>query len=492
MMKKFIFSALILLSALTSGAKDYNASFFGIQSNGTTLNTSSIQKAIDYIHEEGGGRLIFHVGRYLTGAIELKSNVTICLGAGAVLLGSTNPYDYPIDSTYWGLVWAEKADNVGVVGWGVIDGQGREASYNLLDQIQKGFVDDRTSYDRPDGSRRIKLLHFRECTNVTVEGITLKNSGDWVQLYDQCDHLKIDRITVDSKAYWNNDGLDIVDCRNATITNSFIDATDDGICFKSHSREHFSENIEVRNCVSRSSASGIKFGTVSKGGYKNIRIINNRVYDTFRSALTIATPDGAFIEDILVDSLYAYNVGNAIYLRIGERWARGSVGTMQGVTIRNMYCELSEEKPDEGYEYEGPVEDLPRNISPASIVGLSGHEIENVRLEKITIISPGGGNPHYARAGTSAKELDAIPEMADRYPEFSQFKELPAWGFYIRHARDVSFQDVQLIARKHDYRPALVTNDVQGLVLDGVTFEEPDAAGKQQVVTYKTTDITRK
>ena len=231
-MKKFILSALAVLCTMQLGAKDYNASLFGIKSNGTTLNTSSIQKAIDYIHSEGGGRLVFYVGRYLTGSINLRSNVTIQLNEGAVLLGSTNPYDYPIDSSYCALVRAVKVDNVAITGKGVIDGQGREASYNLLDQIQKGIINDPAKYDRPDGSRRARTLYFRECKDVTIDGITLKNSGDWVQTYDQCDRLKINGITVDSKAYWNNDGLDIVDCRNTTVTDSFSDATDGSICLK--------------------------------------------------------------------------------------------------------------------------------------------------------------------------------------------------------------------------------------------------------------------
>ena len=194
-MKKFILSALAVLCAMQLGAKDYNASLFGIKSNGTTLNTSSIQKAIDYIHSEGGGRLVFYVGRYLTGSINLRSNVTIQLNEGAVLLGSTNPYDYPIDSSYCALVRAVKVDNVAITGKGVIDGQGREASYNLLDQIQKGIINDPAKYDRPDGSRRARTLYFRECKDVTIDGITLKNSGDWVQTYDQCDRLKINGIT---------------------------------------------------------------------------------------------------------------------------------------------------------------------------------------------------------------------------------------------------------------------------------------------------------
>ena len=135
---KALILSLLLLTGIGAQAKDYNASLFGIKSNGTTLNTTAIQKAIDYIHENGGGRLVFYVGRYLTGSIELKSNVTIQLNEGAVLLGSTTPYDYrKIDGTWLGLILANGAENIGVVGRGVVDGQGRETAYNYADQIQK-------------------------------------------------------------------------------------------------------------------------------------------------------------------------------------------------------------------------------------------------------------------------------------------------------------------------------------------------------------------
>ena len=94
--------------------------------------------------------------------------------------------------------------------------------------------------------------------------------------------------------------------------------------------------------------------------------------------------------------------------------------------------------------------------------------------------------------GLTPAELDGIPEMRDTYPEFSQFKELPAWGFYIRHAKGITFDNVKFIAEKPgDYRPGLVTDDVQGLTLRKVEFEEPGANGKEQVFTYKTTGIVK-
>jgi len=491
-MNRIIISLLILALSgpLQLAAKDYNASLFGIKSNGTTLNTTAIQKAIDYIHENGGGQLVFSVGRYLTGSLELKSNVTIHLKEGAILVGSTNIYDYPVESPYNALVWALKADSISITGKGVIDGQGREVAYALIDQIHKGILQDEMKLDRP-GKRRPKAICLRECTNVKISGILIKNAADWVQLYDQCENLVIDGITVDSKAFWNNDGLDVVDCRDVKITNSFFDASDDAICFKSHDATKMCENVEVRNCVARSSANGIKFGTVSSGGYRNFRIINNKVYDTFRSAITIATPDGGLVENILVDSLNAYNTGNAIFLRIGARWNKGRTGSMNNITIQNMYAEIPAGKPDAGYEYEGPVEDLPRNLSPASIVGLPGQDITGVTLKNIQIVYGAGGNPNYACRGIRPADLDSIPEMASSYPEFSQFKELPAWGFYVRHAKDLTFEHVTLTVKSPDYRPAIVLDDVKGAAFVNVKYQEPGGR-KKQLHTYRSSGITQK
>ncbi|HHT30422.1 glycoside hydrolase family 28 protein [Petrimonas mucosa] len=487
---KAIFLTLALLSVLHLSAAEYKASYFGIKSNGTTLNTTSIQKAIDYIHEKGGGTLVFYVGRYLTGTIELKSNVHIVLKEGAILVGSTNIYDYNIDNPpYTALVYAKNASNISISGKGVIDGQGASVAYNLVDQVHKGIIEDELKLDRP-AQRRPKGIYLRECKNVEIKEITIKNTADWVQVYDQCEKLLIDKITVDSKVFWNNDGLDIVDCKDVVVSNSFIDASDDAICFKSHDKNKRCENIEVRNCVARSSANGIKFGTVTSGGYKNIRIINNKVYDTFRSAFTIAAPDGGKVENIFVDSLYAYNTGNAIFLRIGKRWNTDRQGTIDNVTIQNMYVEIPATKPDTGYGYEGPIEDLPRNVSPAIIHGIPGVDINNVTLRNIEIVYPGGSNPNYAYRGTKPADLDGIPEMVEAYPEFSQWKELPAWGLYVRHASNLTLENVTFTAKEKEYRAAVVFDDVKRAALSGVKYNVP--GGGKKLVKHKSTQIIQK
>jgi len=468
--------------------RDYKASYFGIQSNGTTLNTTSIQKAIDYINENGGGRLVFYVGRYLTGTVYLKSNVTIHLEEGAVLVGSENPFDYRREGSWMALIFAFDQENIGITGKGVIDGQGYKVANNVLDMVHRGVIKDPSDlmYDRPREGIRPQNIYFKGCKNVTIRGITLKNPASWNQQYDQCNQVVVDSITVDSKSYWNNDGVDIVDCDSVVVSNSYIDAADDGICLKSHSRDFVCQNVYVYNNVVRTSANGIKFGTASNGGFKNIRIINNTVYDTYRSAITFAAVDGGFVENVVVDSLRSYNTGNVIFLRIGER-RPPLKGRMENIFISNLYAEVSATKADAGYHYEGPVEDLPRNVSPSAIVGMPDVSIKNVVLKNIEIHYPGGGDSLYARVGLD--ELDNIPELPAKYPEFSMFKELPAWGFYIRHAQDVTFENVKLFCEREDYRTAIVLDDVHHAVFRSLVVEDP-VKGRDPVFEHRSTDVT--
>ncbi len=481
---------ILALWACMLQGKDYKASYFGIQSNGTTLNTTSIQKAIDYIHENGGGRLVFYVGRYLTGTIYLKSNVTIQLEEGAILVGSENPFDYCREGSWMALIFALGQDNIGITGKGVIDGQGYKVANNVLDMVHRGVIKDPNDllYDRPREGIRPQNIYFKGCRNVTIRGIILKDPASWNQQYDQCRNVVIDGITVDSKSYWNNDGVDIVDCDSVVVSNSFFDAADDGICLKSHSKDFVCQNVYVYNNVVRTSANGIKFGTASNGGFRNIRIIRNTVYDTYRSAVTFAAVDGGFVEDVVVDSLWSYNTGNVIFLRIGERRPPRK-GRLENIVISNLYAEVPATKADAGYNYEGPVEDLPRNISPSIIVGMPDVKIRNVVLRNVEIHYPGGGDPMYARVGLD--ELDNIPEMAASYPEFSMFKELPAWGFYIRHAEEITFDNVRLVCSKKDYRVAVVLDDVHNATLKTLVVDDP-IKDRDPVFVYKSTGITIK
>ena len=464
-------ACLALLQSLQTSAKDYPVSAFGIYSDGVTLNTRSIQFAIDYIHGQGGGRLVFDVGRFLTGSIHLKSNVTLHLLEGAVILGVTNPPDYD-RKILTALILSHDQQNIGITGVGVIDGQGRQVAKNVAAMVHKGLIKDLFRNDRPEVEIRPMLIYFRSCTNVFIKGITLRNAAAWVQTYDQCKNVRIDGITVDSRAFWNNDGLDIVDCDSVSVTNSYIDSDDDGICLKSHDASKVCQNVTVRNCTIRSSANGIKFGTASHGGFRNVKLVNIKVFDTYRSAITLEAVDGGFLENVEADSIQVTNTGHGVFLRIGER-VSGKKGRLENIRISNMSIAIAATKPDAGYEYEGPIEHMPRNISPAVIIaGLPGSLVNNVTFTNIEIKHPGGGNPQFANVPLNA--LDSIPEKPAAYPEFSMFIELPAWGVFIRHAKNIQFSNLNLSCAKKDHRTAIVLDDVQSSQFNSTTITEPD------------------
>jgi len=485
--KKYFILLIVCFQCIQSSAKDYPASLFGINSDGVTLNTRSIQFAIDHIHQQGGGRLVFDVGRFLSGSIHLKSNVTIHLLEGAVLLGTLNPLDYDRKGLT-AFILCHDQQNIAITGKGVIDGQGREVARNVVALVHKGLIKDAFRNDRPEVPIRPMLIYFRSCKNILISGVTMRNAAAWVQTYDQCKNLLVDSITVDSRAFWNNDGIDIVDCDSVAITNSYIDADDDGVCLKSHDPNAVCQNILVRNCTIRSSANGIKFGTASLGGFKNVKLVNIKVFDTYRSAIALEAVDGGFLENVEADSIYVVNSGHAIFLRIGER-IKGKKGRLENIRIKNVTVEIAATKPDAGYEYEGPIEDMPRNISPPIIIaGLPGSLIKNVSFSNIEIKHPGGGNPQFAKISLS--ELDKVPEIPASYPEFSKFLELPAWGVYIRHASGIQFNDLKLSCGKKDYRTAIVLDDVHHSKFMSTIIKEPEK--KKSLHEYKSSEIVFK
>ncbi len=178
--------ALALLS-LTAVAKDYQAVAFGAKSDGTTLNTRSIQQAIDYISAQGGGRLIFYVGRYLTGSIELKSNVTLVVQEGAVLIASPSVYDQQ-GTPRRALVYANGQHNIAITGKGVLDGNAQALMADVATQAQRGYL------PAAEAAKAPTLIAFTDCTGVQVSGLMLQHAAYTPQVYTRCADVRVSDI----------------------------------------------------------------------------------------------------------------------------------------------------------------------------------------------------------------------------------------------------------------------------------------------------------
>ena len=383
---------------------------------------------------------------------------------------------------------AESQTDIAVTGKGTIDGQGRELALHIDSLFYAGMIDS-NRYNfverRPRFNIRPQLIEFVNCRNIEIRNVTLRNAAMWVQTHDKCANIVIDNVRTESDAYWNNDGIDISDCRNVQITNCYVNSADDGICLKSHSEEYLCDSIYIANCTVRSSASAVKFGTRSHGGFRNVHIENIKVFDTFRSAIAIESVDGGVLEDILVENIEAKNTGNAIFVRLGKRNRSEHVSQLKNVTIRNIKVEVSLQRPDYKYDVRGPALPFYHNTFPSSITGIPGNKVENVVLENIEINYPGKGNKGLAYMPLS--RLDDVPEAIADYPEFSMFRELPAWGFYVRHVDGLVLRNVQLRIEAPDYRPACVFDDVENLELSDIRILGDDK--EDHFILYKSDKI---
>ncbi|SOE23384.1 Polygalacturonase [Spirosomataceae bacterium TFI 002] len=480
--------------------KEYSITNYGAVGDGITLNTIAIQKAIDAAHKNGGGRLLVSKGKYLTGTIELKSNVELHLKKDAILLGSTIPSHYRSlemngrpeaikkdDNSQLALIVAFKADNISISGTGTIDGQGQELAIHIDSLHHAGIViDPDYSYrsNRPNEKMRPKLLRFSTCENVKLTQTSFRNSACWGLSFELCTNLTLDGLNIYNRAYWNNDGMDITDSKNVRITNCDVNSADDGICLKSYYIGYANESIYIANCTIRSGASAIKFGTASYSGFKNVTIENIKVFDTYRSAIALESVDGAIIENIKISNLVAVNTGNSIFIRLGHRDG-SKPGIVRNVHMKNIKVQVPLGRPDINYDIRAREPSQHHNPYPASITGIPGHNVQNVVLENIEISYPGRATKGQAYVPLS--RLKDVPEEIKGYPEFTMFPELPSWAFYVRHAEGIQFKNVSLKLDDDDFRPALIFDDVKGINLENVSFHEN--LNRNQVVLKDVVDF---
>lgn len=437
-------------AALTAEARVYDITDYGAVSDTMRLSTAAVQKAIDSCNAAGGGTVSVPAGNYKIGSIVLRSNVTLNLENGATLYGSTDIADYqPMTTDYVSLrtnvptiqlIYADNASNVAITGLGTIDGRGK--AFPKLTWNDEGIT-------------RPHLLRLIRCSDVTVSGVTLKNSGCWMQHYLACDRVKIHGITVINRNNYNNDALDLDGCHNVTVSDMIADSDDDGITLKSTS-PRLCEDITISNCVVSSHCNAIKLGTETNGGFRNIIVRgvvvkpsadqSSRYFGlpTGHSAISLEIVDGGTMSNVDIADITITGTESPIFVRLADRrrpYAENvpidKVGSISSIRLHDILIDGA-----------GPT--------GCSITGIEGHPVTDVQISDVTMRHAGG------QPVTAAPADEKIAE----YPEATMWGILPAKGFWLNHTRNVTFRNVNVITDAPDERPLFVATDSPALVTD--------------------------
>ncbi len=441
---------------------------FGAVGDGVTLNTHAIQTAIDTCAKHAGGIVFFPSGRYLSGTIMLKDNVTLELSPEGCLLGSKDLADYPAleQAAYESrcLVYAAGAHTIALQGRGTIDGQGSAFPYGA-----EGFnFEDETAAHSTQTFIRPLLVRFLKCQDVTIQDLTLQHSPAWCCHIEVCKGVRLDGVHIFNRANQNNDGFDLTDCEDVFASNCKVDCGDDAFALKEGGR-----NIVITNCVISTRWAAFRVGPESHGVYRDICVSNCVVYDTYGAAIKMQEVEGGIMENILFENIVMENVTGPISIRLGgylgwknERKESLPIGVFRNVQFNNIRAKVA----DNAYPlpHEVPAF-LGERKSCINITGVPGYYVENVTLSNLHVTFPGGGTVEDAA-------LD-VPELRDHYPEYHMFGTLPAYSLYVRHTRGLVLDNVKFDYMGSEKRPAVVCDDVQDLELaEFRAAADPDVA----------------
>lgn len=483
-MKFYLIIVLTLILNYSQAQNTKNQNFFNVKNygavgDGNHLDTDAINAAISAAENAGGGTVYFPAGKYLSFSIHLISNLTLFIDQGATIVAANmdehdGKYDAP-EPNIWGdslryqdfghshfhnsLIWGENLENISIIGSGLIYGKG----------LQKWGL------STPGlGNKSISL---KLCKNVLLRDFSVLHGGHFAVLATGVDNMTISNLKIDT----NRDAIDIDCCRHVRISDCSINSpNDDAIVLKSSYALGYAaptENITITNCAVSGFDEGtfldgtygttqkqapdkggvtgrIKFGTEANGAFRKITI-SNCTFEHCRG-LAFETVDGAIIEDITVSNIVMHDIVNSpFFFRLGRRM-RGpenlKIGTFKRVLIDNVVV----------YGTNSRYGSL--------IMGIPGHDIEDVVFSNIWITVKGGASKEQA--------FVEVPELEDGYPDPGNFGDIPAYGFFIRHASNIQMNNINIEFEDDDYRPVFILDDVKGADFNNVKTETAEGISK--------------
>lgn len=403
---------------------------YGATSDGA-LCTKAFRDAIMACNEAGGGRVLVPQGDFISGAINLLSNVELHLVEGATIKFNTNTKDYlPLVKTrfegcelynYSPLIYAYQQENIAVTGKGILDGMASKENWWFW---KKGNKDKSNSQREPNSNPRLLQLMMDgvpteerifgdgyflrpsfvqpyECKNILIEGVTIKRPPMWMIHPVLSENITVRNVKLYSKGAPNGDGCDPEASRNILIEGCEFNNGDDCIAIKSgRNRQGYnvgipSENIIIRNCKMLDGHGGVVIGSEASGGARNIYAYNCEMDSpNLDRALRLKSNKirGGIIENIFLRDIKVGQVENAA-IRINQNYhTKTSNAPINYTTYRNIFVErMTCNKADYAIQIMGlevlPIENIKiidcqfNNIKKESVFEF----VNDLVLEDITI-----------------------------------------------------------------------------------------------------------
>ena len=332
-----------------------NVKDFGAHADGVHLDTEAIQSAIN--SAKAGDTVLFEDGIFVTGTLELKSDIMVKIAPDAEICASRNIKDYRDCGFYHiemketvSLFYALGCENITFEGGGKIQLSG-DAFVNF-DKFLPREIDPATFTLEHEEQTVVSIkkrptqpIFFNDCKNITFRNVRIMNSPCWTLVFSNSENVTIDSIYVDNHPRIpNNDGVHCSASKNITVKNSIFLCGDD--CFAATcitNPDRVCENITISDCLMSSRSAAIRFGHLS-GKVRNVTVNNVKILPSNR-AIAIFAADGGYVKNIEISNVEAYTSTKS-----GGWWGKGegfvicaanSTGEISDITIKN--CKFTEE-----------------------------------------------------------------------------------------------------------------------------------------------------
>ena len=419
----------------------FNVLDYGAHNDGKTSSTAGFKAAIQACGKAGGGTVFIPAGQYVSGAIEMVSNMTLNLDSGAIIRFVANRQEYPmVKSRFEGvetmapaaMIGGHNLENIAITGRGTLIADNAEWRKLMSDEAPRAaWTDMLAKFERKetvsDEQRKNAALSLRadfirpvESKNVLIEGVHILGGPMWVLHILYCENVVIRNVIVESFPGANTDGVDIDSSRHVRISDSYFDTGDDAICLKSGKDadglrvNRVTEDIAITNCTIHRGHGAVVLGSETSGGIRNVVASNIIAQGTDRGIRIKSTRGrGGVLENIRFDNWVIEDTPNPA-IEVTNYYTRApaepvSVRTPVFRNISISHVTISRCKTAVSIEGlpEMPVEGLRlSDITGSAKEGLRAFNTKGLELHNVRI-NPESGIPFLIRDSTQL-DLDGL------------------------------------------------------------------------------------